>query len=160
MTQIRKVFEAMRDQPRYANRQTDGDEIDLDAVVDTYTARLTGEELSERMYIRRQKNERSVSVCLLVDMSGSTKGWINLAMRESLILFSEALNTLGDQYAIYGFSGLTRQRCEIYTIKTFSNTETREISNRISNIQAGYCTDTFSQINLHTFDGYRHTGKF
>ena len=136
LSKIRRIFEAMRDQPRLANRQTDGDDIDLDAVVDTYTARLAGEELSERMYIRRQRNERSVSVCLLVDMSGSTKGWINLAMRESLILFSEALDTLGDQYAITGFSGLTRQRCEIYSIKEFSDAGTQEISNRISNIQA------------------------
>jgi nitric oxide reductase NorD protein len=136
LSQIQKIFEAMRDQPRHANRQTDGEDIDLDAVVDTYTASLAGEELSERMYIRRQRNERSVSVCLLVDMSGSTKGWINLAMRESLILFSEALNTLGDQYAIVGFSGLTRQRCEIYSVKEFLDAGTEEISNRISNIQA------------------------
>lgn len=134
--QIRRVFEAMRDQPRYANRQTDGDEIDLDAVVDTYTARMAGEELSDRMYIRRQQSDRSVSVCLLVDMSGSTKGWINLAMRESLVLFGEALNTLSDQYAILGFSGLTRQRCEIYTIKTFKDTNPTVVNNRISNIQA------------------------
>ncbi len=134
--QIRKVFEAMRDQPRYANRQTDGDEIDLDAVVDTYTARRTGEELSERMYIRRQQNERSVAVCLLVDMSGSTKGWINLAMRESLVLLGEALNTLGDAYAILGFSGLTRQRCEIYTVKKFNDKDASGTANRISNIQA------------------------
>ena len=136
MKQIRKVFEAMRDQPRHANRQTDGEDIDLDAVVEMYTARLAGEELSERMYIRRQRNDRSVSVCLLVDMSGSTKGWINLAMRESLILFSTALNTLGDPYAILGFSGLTRQRCEIYTVKEFEDIKTLETSNRISNIQA------------------------
>lgn len=136
LAQIRKIFESMRDQPRYANRQTDGDDIDLDAVVDTYTAKLAGEELSERMYIRRQRNERSVSICLLVDMSGSTKGWINLTIRESLILFSEALNTLGDQYAILGFSGLTRQRCEIYTVKKFSDTRAQEVSDRIGNIQA------------------------
>lgn len=134
--QIRKIFEAMRDQPRYANRQTDGDEFDLDALIDMRTASVAGEELSERLYIRRLNNERSVSVCLLVDMSGSTKGWINQAMRESLILFSEALNTLGDQYAIYGFSGLTRQRCEIYDIKAFNDQQYEKISHRIGNIQA------------------------
>lgn len=134
--QIRRVFEAMRDQPRYANRQTDGEEFDLDALIDMRTASVAGEELSERLYIRRLNNERSVSVCLLVDMSGSTKGWINQAMRESLILFSEALNTLGDQYAIYGFSGLTRQRCEIYDIKSFTDQQHEKISHRIGNIQA------------------------
>lgn len=136
MGQIRKVFEAMRDQPRLANRQTDGEDIDLDAVVDMYTALIAGEELTERMYIHRLRNERNVAVCLLVDMSGSTKGWINLAMRQSLILFSEALNTLGDQFAIYGFSGLTRQRCEIYTVKRFSENNPKLVNNRISNIQA------------------------
>jgi len=134
--QIRRIFEAMRDQPRYANRQTDGDEFDLDALIDMRTASVAGEELSERLYIRRLNNERSVSVCLLVDMSGSTKGWINEAMRESLILFSEALNTLGDQYAIYGFSGLTRQRCEIYDVKEFSDLDREQIGRRIGNIQA------------------------
>ena len=136
MMQIRRIFEAMRDQPRYANRQTDGEEFDLDALIDMRTASVAGEELSERLYIRRLNNERSVSVCLLVDMSGSTKGWINQAMRESLILFSEALNTLGDQYAIYGFSGLTRQRCEIYDIKPFSDQQHEKIGHRIGNIQA------------------------
>ncbi len=136
MNQIRRVFEAMRDQPKLSNKQTDGEEIDLDALVDMHTARIAGEEMSERMYIRRLHNDRNVAVCLLVDMSGSTKGWINLAMRQSLILFSEALNTLGDQYAIYGFSGLTRQRCEIYTVKTFAENNAQLVNNRISNIQA------------------------
>lgn len=136
VTQIRKIFEAMRDQPRYSNRQTDGDEVDLDAVVDMYTARQAGEELSERLYIRRLNSERNVSVCLLIDMSGSTKGWINEAMRESLILVSEALNTLGDQYSILGFSGLTRQRCEIYQVKAFADTRLDLVQRRIGNIQA------------------------
>ena len=55
----------------------------------------------------------------MVDMSGSTRGWINDAERESLVLLSEALEILGDRYAIYGFSGTTRKRCELFRIKTF-----------------------------------------
>ncbi len=133
---IRKVFEAMRDQPSLHNRQTDGQEIDIDAVVELQAAQLTGEELSDRVYIRRQHTQRKVAVCLLVDMSGSTKGWINLAMRESLIIFSQALQTLGDRYAIVGFSGLTRQRCEIYTVKEFAENSDQEIDRRIANISA------------------------
>ena len=136
ISRLKRIFEAMRDQPSMANRQTDGEEIDLDAVVEMHTARRAGEEISERLYIRRQQNKRSVAVCLLVDMSGSTKGWINLAMRESLILFSEALNTLGDEYAIYGFSGLTRQRCEIYDVKHFNENRLEVTQARIGNIQA------------------------
>jgi len=55
----------------------------------------------------------------MVDMSGSTKGWINDAEREALVLLSEALEVLGDRYAIYGFSGMTRKRCEIFRVKRF-----------------------------------------
>ena len=44
-----------------------------------------------------------------VDMSGSTKGWIKHAEREALLLLCEAPNPLGDRYAIYGFSGMTRK---------------------------------------------------
>ena len=52
-----------------------------------------------------------ITVCCHNDMSGSTNGWINDAERESLVLLCESLETLGDRYAIYGFSGTTRKRC-------------------------------------------------
>ncbi len=55
----------------------------------------------------------------MVDMSGSTKGWINEAEREALVLLVESLRILGDRYAIYGFSGWARKRCEVYRIKSF-----------------------------------------
>ena len=63
--------------------------------------------------------ERNIAVMFMVDMSGSTKGWINEAEREALVLLCEALETLGDRYAIYGFSGITRKRCELFRIKRF-----------------------------------------
>jgi nitric oxide reductase NorD protein len=55
----------------------------------------------------------------MVDMSGSTKGWINEAERDALVLLCEVIETLGDRYAIYGFSGMTRKRCELFRIKRF-----------------------------------------
>ena len=63
----------------------------------------------------------------MVDMSGSTKGWINDAERESLVLLCEALETLGDRYAIYGFSGTTRKRCEMFRIKRFDEPYNDEV---------------------------------
>ena len=56
---------------------------------------------------------RIISAVFMVDVSGSTKGWINDAERECLVLLCEALQILGDRYAIYGFSGMTRKRCEL-----------------------------------------------
>jgi len=69
-------------------------------------------------------------VMFMVDMSGSTKGWINEASG-SLVLLAESLETLGDRYAIYGFSGMTRKRCELYRIKR-STTYSDMVRARIS----------------------------
>jgi nitric oxide reductase NorD protein len=118
---IRKAFEVIKDQSTLLRNQTDGEEIDIDAVIKMRTSQMAGEEISERFYLRKNHNNRSFAVLILVDLSGSTKGWINQMEKESLILITEALEILGDQYAIYGFSGLTRQRCEIYPVKKFTN---------------------------------------
>lgn len=67
-------------------------------------------ELSQRLYTRLHKVERDIAVMFMVDMSGSTKGWINDAEREALVPLCEALEILGDRCAIYGFSGMTRKR--------------------------------------------------
>jgi nitric oxide reductase NorD protein len=51
------------------------------------------------------------------------------------VLLAEALETLGDRYAIYGFSGMTRKRCELYRIKSFDESYGDEIKARISGIE-------------------------
>ncbi|MES9874689.1 MAG: VWA domain-containing protein, partial [Candidatus Sedimenticola sp. 6PFRAG7] len=55
--------------------------------------------------------------------------------REALILLCEALETLGDRYAIYGFSSITRKRCELYRIKRFEDPYNDEVKARISGIE-------------------------
>jgi nitric oxide reductase NorD protein len=68
-------------------------------------------------------------------MSGSTRGWINRSIKESLVVMSEALEILGDRYAIYGFSGMTRKRCELYRVKSFAEVYGDEVKRRISGIE-------------------------
>ena len=132
---LRKTFEAMRDEDRVLNRQPWGDGIDIDALVEAIAEARDGSEMSDRVFTRLHRTDRNIAVIFMVDMSGSTKGWINDAERESLILLAEALETLGDRYAIYGFSGMARKRCEIYKIKTFDEIYSDEIKARISGIQ-------------------------
>jgi len=133
---LRKTFEAMRDEDRLLKRQSDGDGIDIDALVEALADARDGSEMSERLFTRMHRSERNIAVVFMVDMSGSTRGWINNAERESLILLCEALESLGDRYAIYGFSGFARKRCEIYQIKQFSEAYDDEIRARISGIEA------------------------
>jgi len=132
---LRKAFEAMRDENRYLKRQAFGDEVDIDALVEALADSKDGREMSDRLFIRMHRAERNIAVAFMVDMSGSTKGWINEAEREALILLCEALELLGDRYAIYGFSGITRKRCELFRIKTFDEPYTEEVKARISGIQ-------------------------
>ena len=131
---LRKTFEAMRDENRTLNRQTYGEGIDIDALVEALSESHDGGEMSDALFTRLHRTERNIAVVFMVDMSGSTKGWINDAERESLILLAEALETLGDRYAIYGFSGMARKRCEIYKIKEFDERYNDEIKARITGI--------------------------
>ena len=135
-------------------------------------------EMSENIFTKMHKEERDIAVIFMVDMSGSTKGWINDAERESLILLCEALETLGDRYAIYGFTGNTRKRCEVFRIKEFDDAYDKTTQGRICNIAPHdytrlgvfirHFTEMFSDVEARTrllitisdgkpedYDGYR-----
>ena len=134
--QLRRSFEALRDSHRVERRQLDGDELDIDALVEAHCDLRSGRDVSERLYTQRHLAERDIAALFLVDMSGSTKGWINDVERETLLLLSEALQTLGDRFAIYGFSGMTRKRCELFRIKRFDEAYGTEVQGRISAVRA------------------------
>ena len=176
---LRKSFEAMRDENRVEKRQAYGDDIDIDALVEALADARDGREMSDRVFSRLHRAERNIAVAFMVDMSGSTRGWINEAEREALVLLCEALELLGDRYAIYGFSGITRKRCELFRIKTFDEPYSEEVKQRISGIRAQeytrmgfairHLTDLLKNIDARTkvlvtlsdgrpddyFDGYR-----
>ncbi len=132
---LRHTFEILRGEDKLLKRQVYGDDIDIDALVEAYGDVKSGMEMTDRLFIKMHKEERNVAVIFMVDMSGSTKGWINDAERESLILLAEVLQILDDRFAIYGFSGMTRQRCELYKIKAFDEAYNDEIKARIANIE-------------------------
>jgi nitric oxide reductase NorD protein len=116
---LRRTFEMLRGEDKMLTRQTFGEDVDIDALVEAYADIQSGLEMSDRLFTRVHRDERNIAVMLMVDMSGSTKGWVNEAEREAIILLAEALETLGDRFAIYGFSGWTRKRCEAFPVKRF-----------------------------------------
>ncbi|MBF0470552.1 MAG: VWA domain-containing protein [Gammaproteobacteria bacterium] len=132
---LRKTFETFRNENRILKRQSSGDDLDLEALVEAQVDLRQGRELSDQLFIRTSRYERNIAVAFVVDMSGSTRGWINDAEREALLLMCEALQTLGDRYAIYGFSGVSRKRCDIYVIKRFEEGYGEAIRQRISGIR-------------------------
>src|SRR5207237_9050137 len=57
---------------RKIERLPDGEEYDLDAVVDYAIERKAGHSYTDKIYWRRNKVERDVAVAFLLDMSAST----------------------------------------------------------------------------------------
>ncbi len=131
---LRKQFERLRTRQRFIKRQKDGDDIDFDALCESLSDMKAGLAPSDRLYIRQIRDERDISAVFLVDMSLSTEGWVSKAIKESLVLLCEALEVLGDNYAIYGFSGMRRLRSEIFQIKSFKEAYDDEVKGKIAAI--------------------------
>ncbi|MEO8540855.1 MAG: VWA domain-containing protein [bacterium] len=54
--------------------------------------------------------------------------------KESTVLLMTALETIGDQYGIYGFSGYGRDNVEFFVIKDFNETLDQKIKNRLDKV--------------------------
>jgi len=134
LRQLKKQFEMLRSNERFIKRQRDGDDIDLDALIESIADTRAGKPPSERLFVRLQRDERDIAVLFLVDMSSSTEGWINQALKEALLLMGEALHVLGDRFAIYGFSGMRRLRSDFYHVKNFVEPYNQDIKERIAAI--------------------------
>jgi nitric oxide reductase NorD protein len=134
LKQLKRQFEMLRSTERFLKRQRDGDDLDLDAITESISDTRAGKPPSERLFVRLQRDERDIAVLFLVDMSSSTEGWVSQSLKEALILMGEALQVLGDRFAIYGFSGMRRTRSDFYRIKNFDEPYNKETKGRIAAI--------------------------
>jgi nitric oxide reductase activation protein len=127
---LRRYFAVLRPEAfRKARRQPDGDEIDLDAATAAAIDRRARLSPSDRLYIRREKRLRDVAAAVLIDTSGSTGRQIAGSPhrprrvidveRESLALLGSELQALGDQFALYAFSGQSRHGVSCRVVKGF-----------------------------------------
>jgi len=134
IVRLRYQFEMMRTSERFVRRQRDGEDIDLDALVESISDTKAGLPASDRLFVRLKRDERDIAVLFLIDMSNSTQGWVGQVIKESLILLCEALEVVGDSYAIYGFSGMRRLRSEFFHIKHIDEPYNDAVKERIVSI--------------------------
>lgn len=133
---VRRKFEMLTPEARRMSRQLEGDEIDIDAVVESLASRAAGKDPGEKFYISTERAERDLSVLFLIDLSMSTDAWVMGKRvidheKEALVVLSEAMEVLKDRYAICGFSGKTRNACRYYNIKGFDEGYNDEVKERI-----------------------------
>lgn len=142
---LRRYFAVIRPEAfRKAKRQPEGDEIDLDAATAAAIDRRARLTPSDRLYVRRDKRVRNVAAALLIDTSGSTgrqiggpshrvRRVIDIA-RESLALLGSSLDALGDQFALYAFSGQSRNGVNCRVVKAFDERFGPPVLARISGL--------------------------
>ncbi len=126
VSQLRRHFSLLRpDRIKRIFREERGDDIDLNAVIEAVVEHHAGITPSDRVYIRREKNLRDVSVAFLLDMSYSTgdelpsgKRIVDIE-REGMVLMAEALESIGDQWAVYGFSSNYRDKVDFFVVRDF-----------------------------------------
>jgi nitric oxide reductase NorD protein len=134
---IRREFQMLRPEGVVKVReQFEGDDIDLDATVQYFIDKRLRLSPSERNYVRTEKRTRDIAVAFLVDVSGSTSGATLMCEKEALIVMSEALEELGDAFAIYCFSGYGRDNSLFYTVKEFKDSYDERVQSKISQLRS------------------------
>lgn len=131
---------------RYRRRQQ-GDQLDIDALVEAVAERKAGLSGPEGFYIDRDKRVRDVAVAFLLDLSqstdeiiGSTGKSILEIEQEAVIVMAEALETIGDRYAIYGFSSDERSRVDFLVVKDFHEAYDSKVKQRFGSLRSAGTT--------------------
>jgi nitric oxide reductase NorD protein len=150
ISSIRHQFQLMK--PEHLRRVTgelDGEEFDLEAAIQNAIDRKAAGVTNERLYIKRLRRQRDVAVAFLLDMSSSTARVMSKhpsmpytrpgqriidIEKEGLVLMNEALEAVGDRYAIYGFTSEGRRNVRFYVIKEFEERYDAEIERRIGGV--------------------------
>ena len=114
-------------------RQTDGDEIDLDAALADHVERRAGHGGDLRLYVRSKKRRRDFATLVLLDVSMSTDSWVQGrrvldVAREAALVLGEVADQLGDRVQILAFASETRNRCQVW--KVFSEGEAWALGKR------------------------------
>jgi nitric oxide reductase activation protein len=150
ISSIRHQFQLMKPENlAKINRELDGEDYDLNALIDYVIDKKADGQQSERIYTKRLRKQRDVAVSILLDQSSSTARTITRnplqpythpgrriieIEKEGLVLMSEALEAVGDVYSINGFTSEGRRNVKFYIVKDFDEKYSDEIEKRIGGI--------------------------
>ena len=153
---VRRRFERLRPQRVRLTRQADGPDVDLSAYVTSHADRYAGRAADDRLYETVRPARRDMSIMLLVDVSGSTDSWVADTRRivdvekEALLVVCEALDALGDDYAVMAFSGEGPSGVSVSAVKGFSEGYGALVRRRIAALEPDRFTRTGAAIRHAT----------
>src|SRR5262249_58442266 len=124
-------------------RHRSGGELDSAACGDGMVERRGGRPPDDRLFLDARPARRGFAISLLVDISGSTETRVTPQFRIidlerlSLLLASEALDALGDLYAISAFTGKGPDSVIVMPVKRFEETSGDLTRRRIASLKPG-----------------------
>ncbi|QFG78417.1 VWA domain-containing protein [Acidithiobacillus sp. 'AMD consortium'] len=156
---LKFLIEALQPQGvQRLRKQEDGDEIDLNAAVRAMIEMRMGEQPDPRIMMRNVRKVRDLSVLLLIDLSestndpvlGSDSTVLQLA-REATVLLADALDKIGDPFAIHGFDSNGRHDVEYFRYKDFGASYNDQAKSRLAGMSG--------QLSTRMGAAIRHAGS-
>ena len=143
---IQAQFEQLRSVRYWLKAQPQGEELDLNAWLDYHIESKTAATAEKGLFQSYRGNNRDLSCLLLADLSMSTDSHIDNdnriidVVQNSLLLFGEALQSVGDNFAMYGFSSVKRSNIRFTMLKNFNENYNDHVRGRIQAITPGFYT--------------------
>lgn len=117
----------------------DGDEIDINAAIASLIDMRLGQQPDPRIMMRSVRKTRDFSILVLVDLSESTnekvagQDYTVLELtRQACVLLADAINKVGDPFAIHGFCSDGRHDVQYVRFKDFDQTWSDEPKQRLA----------------------------
>ncbi|UXA09510.1 VWA domain-containing protein [Mycobacterium sp. SMC-2] len=125
------------------HRQSQGDDIDIDAAVEARVEVLAGSVPDEAVYLDSLRRRRDLSVLLLLDVSGSaaepgTVGrTVHEQQRAAVANLAVALHDLGDRVALYAYYSQGRAAVSMVPVKRFDDHLDARVMKRLNSLEPG-----------------------
>lgn len=124
-------------------RQSQGDDIDIDAAIEAQVELAAGSPPDERVYVESQRHRRDLSVMVLLDISGSVTqpspagATVHEQQRSVAAALTTVLFEIGDRVALYGFSSQGRSAVHLVPVKRFDEVLDSRIMRRLHSLIPG-----------------------
>lgn len=111
---------------RWRNRQLDGTEIDIDALVDRQATLMARRHPDPRIYVRRKVHDSELAMLILVDGSLSSDSWVSGrrifdVIRDSAQVLVESFEPTSAKLCLGAFYSNTRRDCRFLLAKGFDD---------------------------------------
>jgi nitric oxide reductase NorD protein len=126
-----------------AHRQTQGDDIDVDAAVEARVELLAGSAPDEAVYVDSLRRRRDLAVLVLLDVSGSSAEagtfgqTVHEQQRTAAAALTIALHELGDRVALYAYQSQGRSAVHMLPVKRFDENLNAEVTHRLASLTPG-----------------------